>query len=151
VRNEASENGLVGFAVGGLGSGGITFEGNRATRNRVHGFQVLDSRGNTFIRNTAKNNKVVGFSLELGARENALYRNLARHNGADGFKTMQDSIRNTFDRNVALENRGSGFRAEAGPNLFSNNRACNNGEADALDVRSDSRWINNAFCVVGDA
>ena len=151
ARNKASENGLVGFAVGGRGSGAITFEGNRATRNRVHGFQVLNSRGNTFIRNTAVNNDVAGFSLELGASENAFYRNLARHNGADGFKTMQDSIRNTFDRNVALDNRGSGFRAETGPNLFSNNRACNNGEADALDVRSDNRWIDNAFCVVGDA
>jgi len=150
-RNKASENGLVGFAVGGFGSGAITLEGNTATRNRVHGFQVLDSRGNTFIRNTAANNRVVGFSLELGARENALYRNIARYNGADGFKTMQDSIRNTFERNVALDNRGSGFRAEAGPNLFSNNRACKNGDADALDVSSDSRWMNNAFCVVGDA
>jgi len=151
VRNNASENGLVGFAVGGFGSGGITFEGNRATGNKIHGFQVLDSRGNTFIRNTAANNRVVGFSLELGARKNALYRNIARHNGADGFKTMQDSIRNTFEGNVALDNRGSGFRAEAGPNLFSNNRACNNGEADVLDVGSDSRWMNNAFCAVGDA
>jgi parallel beta-helix repeat protein len=151
VRNKASENGLVGFTVGGLGSGDITFERNRASGNRVYGFQVLDSAGNTFIRNTAANNRAVGFSLELGARENALYRNVARHNGADGFKTMQDSIRNTFESNVALDNRGSGFRAEAGPNLFSSNRACNNGEADALDVGSDSRWINNAFCVVGDA
>jgi parallel beta-helix repeat protein len=151
VRNKASENGLVGFTVGGLGSRAIRLQGNRATRNGAHGFQVLDSRGNTFVRNTAANNRVVGFSLELGARENVLSRNIARYNGADGFKTMQDSIRNTFDRNVALDNRGSGFRAEAGPNLFSNNRACNNGEVDALDVGSDSRWIHNAFCVVGDA
>jgi len=64
---------------------------------------------------------------------------------------VQDSIRNTFERNVALDNRGSGFRAEAGPNLFSNNRACKNGEGDALDLGSASRWRNNAFCVVGDA
>jgi parallel beta-helix repeat protein len=150
VRNKASENGLVGFTVGGYGSGDITLEGNKATGNRVYGFQVLDSSGNTFVRNIAANNRAVGFSLELGARENSLYRNIARHNGADGFKTMQDSIRNTFDRNLALDNRGSGFRAEAGPNLFSNNRACKNGEADALDLGSDSRWMNNAFCVVGD-
>ena len=149
VRNNASHNGLVGFAVGGFGSGAITFEGNRATGNRIHGFQVADSRGNTFIRNTAANNGAVGFSLELSARQNALYRNIARHNGEDGFRTMQDSIRNTFERNVALDNLWTGFRAEAGTNLFSNNRACKNGEADAQDVGSDNRWRNNAFCTLG--
>jgi len=151
VGNEAIENGLVGFAVGGLGSGGIKFEGNRATRNKIHGFQVLDSRGNTFIRNTASANRAAGFSLELGARENLFYQNSAYDNGEDGFRMIQDSIRNTFERNVALDNRWTGFRAEAGLNSFSNNRACRNGEADALDVSSDSRWINNAFCVVGGA
>jgi hypothetical protein len=50
-----------------------------------------------------------------------------------------------------LDNRWSGFRAEAGPNLFLNNRACKNGDADALDVSSYSRWMNNVFCVVGGA
>jgi len=150
VRNKASENGLVGFAVG-VGSEAITFEGNRATGNKIHGFQVLDSRGNAFIRNTASANRAAGFSLELGARENLFYQNSAYDNVEDGFRMIQDSIRNTFKRNVALDNRGSGFRAEAGPNLFSNNRACKNGEGDALDVSSDSRWMNNAFCVVGDA
>jgi parallel beta-helix repeat protein len=148
VRNKASENGLVGFAVDPRG-GANTFERNEATGNRIHGFQVADSRGNTFIRNTAANNGAVGFSLELSARQNALYRNIARHNGEDGFRTMQDSIRNTFERNVALDNLWTGFRAEAGPNLFSNNRACKNGEADALDVGSDNRWRNNAFCALG--
>jgi len=151
VRNKASENGLVGFAVGGFGSGAITFEGNRATGNEVYGFQVVDSRDNTFIRNTASANRRVGFSLELGARENLFYRNSAHDNGEDGFRMIQDSIRNTFRRNVALDNRGSGFRAEAGPNLFSNNRACKNGDADALDVNSYSSWMNNVFCAVGDA
>jgi parallel beta-helix repeat protein len=151
VGNEAIENGLVGFAVGGLGSEGIRFEGNRATRNKIHGFQVLDSRGNTFIHNTASANRAAGFSLELGARENLFYDNSAYDNGEDGFRMIQDSIRNTFRRNVALDNRWSGFRAEAGPNLFSNNRACKNGDADALDVSSYSRWMNNVFCVVGDA
>src|SRR5215211_5276697 len=57
--------------------------------------------------------------------------------GEDCFRTMQDSIRNTFERNVALDNLWTGFRAEAGPNLFSNNRACKNSEADALDLGSD--------------
>ena len=151
VGNEAIENGLVGFAVGGLGSRGIRFEGNRATGNKIHGFQVLDSRGNTFIHNTASANRAAGFSLELGARENLFYNNSAYDNGEDGFRMIQDSIRNTFRRNVALDNRWSGFRAEAGPNLFSNNRACKNGDADALDVSSYSRWMNNVFCVVGDA
>ncbi|HEY3213628.1 MAG TPA: right-handed parallel beta-helix repeat-containing protein [Actinomycetota bacterium] len=150
VRNKASVNGLVGFAVG-LGSRDITFEGNMATGNKIHGFQVSDSRGNTFIRNTASANRAVGFSLELGARENLLYRNSAYDNGEDGFRMIQDSIRNTFRRNVALDNRWSGFRAEAGPNLFLNNRACKNGDADALDVSSYSRWMNNVFCVVGGA
>ena len=93
----------------------------------------------------------LGFSLELGARENLFYQNSAYDNGEDGFRMIQDSIRNTFKRNVALDNRWSGFRAEAGPNLFSNNRACKNGDADALDVSSYSRWMNNVFCVVGDA
>jgi parallel beta-helix repeat protein len=148
MRNKASENGLVGFSVGGLGSGAIRFVGNRATGNRIHGFQILDSRDNTLIRNTASGNRAVGFSLELGADENLLYRNSAHGNGEDGFRTIQDSIRNTFERNVALDNRWIGFRAEAGPNLFSNNRACKNGEADALDMGSDSRWRNNAFCSV---
>jgi parallel beta-helix repeat protein len=151
VRNTASENGLVGFAVDGrFGRGGNTFKRNSATGNRVYGFQVADSRDNTFIRNTASANRAVGFSVELGARGNVFSRNIARRNGADGFRTMQDSIGNTFDRNVALDNRWYGFRAEAGPNLFSNNRACKNGEGDALDVDSASRWMNNAFCVVGD-
>jgi parallel beta-helix repeat protein len=148
MRNKASENGLVGFSVGGLGSGAIRFVGNRATGNRIHGFQILDSRDNTLIRNTASGNRAVGFSLELDADENLLYRNSAHGNGEDGFRTIQDSIRNTFERNVALDNRWIGFRAEAGPNLFSNNRACKNGEADALDMGSDSRWRNNAFCSV---
>jgi parallel beta-helix repeat protein len=147
ARNRASENGLVGFTVGGLGSGDITFEGNRAIENRVYGFQVLESGGNTFIRNTAANNRAVGFSLELGAHENALYRNIARNNGEDGFRTMQDSTRNTFKGNVALDNRWSGFRAESGPNFFSKNRACKNGEADALDVGSNSTWRSNVFCL----
>jgi parallel beta-helix repeat protein len=137
---------LVGFAVGGLGSGGLTFEANKATGNGIHGFQVSDSRGNTFIRNTAANNGAVGFSLELGARENALYRNIARDNGEDGFRTIQESIGNTFERNVALDNGWTGFRAEAGPNLFENNHACKNADTDALDVGSDSRWRTNAFC-----
>jgi len=148
VRNKASESGLVGFTVGGLGSGDITFEGNRAIENRVYGFQVLDSGGNIFIRNTASANYAVGYSVELGARENRFYRNLARNNGEDGFRTIQESTRNTFERNVALDNRWIGFRAESGPNLFSNNRACKNGDADALDMSSDSRWMNNAFCMV---
>jgi parallel beta-helix repeat protein len=146
VRNEASENGLVGFSVGGLGSEGITFKGNTAIGNGIHGFQVIDSRSNTFVRNTASGNRAVGFSLELGARENALYRNIARGNGEDGFRTMQESIGNTFERNVALDNGWTGFREEAGPNSFENNRACKNGDTDALDVGSDSRWRNNAFC-----
>ena len=150
VRNKASENGLVGFAVG-LGSRDITFEGNMATGNKIHGFQVSDSRGNTFIRNTASANRAAGFSLELGARENLFYQNSVYGNGEDGFRMIQDSIRNTFKRNVAFDNRWTGFRAEAGLNSFSNNRACRNGDADALDVSSDSRWMNNAFCVVGDA
>jgi parallel beta-helix repeat protein len=150
MRNKASENGLVGFAVG-LGSRDITFEGNMATGNKIYGFQISDSRGNTFIRNTASANRAAGFSLELGARENLFYRNSAYDNGEDGFRMIQDSIRNTFKRNVAIDNHWSGFRAEAGPNSFSNNRACTNGEADALDVGSDSRWRNNAFCVVVDA
>jgi parallel beta-helix repeat protein len=147
VRNKASENGLVGFAVDRFGRGANTFEGNRATGNRVYGFQVADSRDNTFIRNTAIGNRAAGFSLELGARGNVFYRNIARDNGQDGFRTIQDSIRNRFERNVALDNRWYGFRAETGPNLFSNNRACRNGEGDALDVGSDSRWTSNAFCV----
>lgn len=151
VRNEAIENGLVGFAVGGLGSGEITFEGNRATGNKIHGFQISDSRGNTLIRNTASANRAAGFSLELGAHENLFYNNRAYDNGEDGFRMIQDSIRNTFKRNVALDNRWTGFRAEAGLNSFSNNRACKNGDADALDASSSSRWMNNAFCVVGDA
>lgn len=150
VGNEAIENGLVGFAVDPKG-GANTFEGNVATGNRIHGFQVAGSRGNTLIRNTAANNGAVGFSLELSARGNVLFRNLARNNGEDGFRTMQDSTRNTFTRNVAFDNRWIGFRAEAGLNSFSNNRACRNGEADALDVSSDSRWMNNAFCIVGGA
>jgi len=133
--------------VGGLGSGDITFEGNRAIENRVYGFQVLESGGNTFIRNTAANNRAVGFSLELGAHENALYRNIARNNGEDGFRTIQESTRNTFKGNVALDNRWSGFRAESGPNFFSENRACKNGEADALDVGSNSTWRSNVFCL----
>jgi parallel beta-helix repeat protein len=147
VRNEASENGLVGFAVG-AGGEGMRFKGNRATGNMVYGFQVADSRGNTFIRNTASANRAVGFSVELGARGNAFYRNLARNNGEDGFRTMQNSIQNTFERNVALDNRWIGFRAEAGPNFFSNNRACRNRGGDALDADSASRWRNNAFCSV---
>lgn len=151
VHNTASANGLVGFTVAGLGSGDITIERNTATGNGVYGFQVLDARGNAFARNVADNNRAVGFSLEMGARENAFYRNIARNNGEDGFRTVQDSIRNTFERNVALDNRWIGFRAESGPNFFSNNRACKNGEADALDMGSESRWRNNAFCVVGDA
>ena len=146
VRNKASENGLVGFAVDPKG-GANTFEGNVATGNRIHGFQVAGSRGNTLIRNTSANNGAVGFALELGARGNVLFRNLARNNGEDGFRTMQDSTRNTFKRNVALDNRWSGFRAESGPNLFSDNRACKNGEADALDVGSNSTWKSNVFCV----
>jgi parallel beta-helix repeat protein len=149
VRNKASENGLVGFAVGGFGSEDITFKGNRAIGNRVYGFQVADSRGNTFIRNTAIANRAVGFSLELGARGNLFYRNSANGNG-DGFRTIQDSVRNTFEKNIALANRWTGFRAEAGPNLFSSNRSCRNGELDALDVGSDSRWRNNTFCAVGN-
>ena len=151
MRNEASENGLVGFAVSGLGSRDITFERNMATGNKIHGFQVVDSRGNTFIRNTASANRAAGFSLELGARENLFYQNSAYDNGEDGFRMIQDSIRNTFKRNVALDNRWTGFRAEAGLNSFSNNRACKNGEVDALDVGLDGRWRNNAFCVVGVA
>jgi parallel beta-helix repeat protein len=103
------------------------------------------------MRNTASNNGAVGFSVELDARDNAFYRNLARSNGEDGFRTIQDSIRNTLERNVALDNRWIGFRIEAGPNLLSSNRACRNGEADALDMGSNSRWRSNAFCVVGHA
>jgi parallel beta-helix repeat protein len=150
VRNRASENGLVGFAVNGP-SRAITLRDNTATGNRIYGFQVADSRDNTFFRNTASANRAVGFSVELGARENAFYRNLALNNGEDGFRTTQDSIGNTFERNVAVDNGWIGFRAESGPNVFSNNRACKNGDADVLDVGSDSRWRNNAFCVVGDA
>jgi parallel beta-helix repeat protein len=152
VRNKASENGLVGFAVDGrFGSRSNTFERNRATENRIYGFQLAGSRGNTLMRNTASNNGAVGFSVELDARDNAFYRNLARSNGEDGFRTIQDSIRNTLERNVALDNRWIGFRIEAGPNLLSSNRACRNGEADALDMGSNSRWRSNAFCVVGHA
>lgn len=146
VRNKASRNGLVGFAVDPFGGGANTFEGNRATANKVYGFQIAGSRRNTFIRNTAIGNRDVGFSLELGARENALYRNIARDNGGDGFRTMQDSIGNRFERNVALDNGSIGFLAEAGPNVFFRNLACKNGEEDALDVGSVSRWRNNAFC-----
>jgi parallel beta-helix repeat protein len=149
VRNTASENGLVGFAVDGrFGRGNNTFKRNMATENRIYGFQVADSRDNTFIRNTARANLAVGFAVELGARGNEFTRNVARNNGEDGFRTIQDSIGNTFDRNVALDNRWYGFRAEAGPNLFSNNRACKNGEGDALDVDSASSWKNNVFCSV---
>jgi parallel beta-helix repeat protein len=114
----------------------------------IHGFQVADSRDNTFIRNIASNNDAVGFSLELGARRNTLYRNVARENGEDGFRTMQDSIGNIIERNVALDNGWTGFRADAGPNLFSNNRACENGVADAVETGSHNRWRNNSFCGV---
>jgi parallel beta-helix repeat protein len=149
VRNTASENGLVGFAVDGrFGRGNNTFKRNMATGNRAYGFQVADSRDNTFIRNTARANLAVGFAIDLAARGNEFYRNVARNNGEDGFRTIQDSIGNTFDRNVALDNRWYGFRAEAGPNLFSNNRACKNGEGDALDVDSANSWRNNVFCSV---
>jgi parallel beta-helix repeat protein len=150
VRNTASENGLVGFAVGRFGRGSNTFERNRATENSIYGFQLADSRGNMLMRNTASNNGAVGFSLDLGSHRNTLYGNIARDNDEDGFRTIQDSIWNTFERNVALDNRWTGFRVEEGPNFFSNNRACRNGEVDALDMSSDSRWRNNAFCVVGD-
>jgi parallel beta-helix repeat protein len=148
VRNTASENDLVGFAVDGrFGRGGHTFQRNRATGNTIHGFQVADSRGNTFIHNAANNNGAVGFAVELGARQNGFYRNIARDNGEDGFRTVQESIGNSFESNVALDNGWYGFRAEAGPNSFSNNHGCKNGEGDALDVGSDSKWTNNVFCV----
>jgi parallel beta-helix repeat protein len=149
VRNTASENGLVGFAIDGrFGRGRNTFERNRATGNVVHGFQVAGSRRNTFIRNIASDNDAVGFSLELDSRGNGLYQNIARDNGEDGFRTMQDSFGNTFERNVALGNGWTGFRAEAGPNLFSDNRACENGVADAVETGSHNRWRNNSFCAV---
>lgn len=136
------------FAVDGrFGRGGHTFQRNRATGNTIHGFQVADSRGNTLIHNAASNNGAVGFAVELGARQNRFYRNIAQDNGEDGFRTVQESIGNSFESNVVLDNGWYGFRAEAGPNSFSNNHGCKNGEGDTLDVGSDSKWTNNVFCV----
>lgn len=149
VRNTATENGLVGFAVDGrFGNGGNIFERNVATANAIHGFQVANCRGNTLIRNTASKNGAVGFTLDVRAHRNTLYGNIAKDNRETGFRTTQGSTQNTFERNVAIYNGWIGFHAESGPNLFSSNRGCRNGDADALDVGSTSRWRNNAFCSV---
>jgi parallel beta-helix repeat protein len=70
------------------GSGDTTFGANSATKNEIHGFQILEPGGKTLAGNMASGNGAVGFAVEVGAESNTLHANIARANGEDGFRIL---------------------------------------------------------------
>lgn len=123
--------------------------GNVARGNTDQGFTIQRVRALRAVGNLARRNGGAGFLFFKETKRSTFLRNAATVNALDGF-ALFDVSDNDVNRNRAGRNGDHGFNlgGTSDGNRLTRNRACGDGQLDALDAASGmgNVWANNHFC-----